>query len=77
MSDAVRFKGPVPFFRWPLDRLVETAAAATTAVRTLPDSQLRAETEVLRIECAGSSGPAALMLSIYDAEAARRDAGRK
>ena len=77
MSDAVLFKGPVPFFHWPLQRLAETATTAATAVRTLPDRQLRAERETLRIECAGSSGPAALMLSIYDGEVARRDAGRK
>ena len=63
-----------PFFTFPLRRLVETSDSTATSVRTLSDAQLRAEREALREACAGTVGvgPAALMLSLYDAEASRR-----
>jgi hypothetical protein len=63
-----------PFYGFPLMRLEEVVAAAAMSIRTLPDRQLRAEREALRGECAGAIGmrPAAVLLTLYDTEIARR-----
>ena len=63
-----------PFFSFTLRRLAETTDAVTLSVRTLPNQQLRSEREALREDCSGlvCVGPAALMLSIFDGELARR-----
>lgn len=63
-----------PFYAHPLRRLMETSDAAATSVRTLSDQQLRSERESLRKVCAVSAdtGPATLLMVIYDSEIARR-----
>lgn len=63
-----------PFYRHPMRRLEETTTAAAASLRALPDAQLRAEREALRAECSGlvETGPASIMLALYDGETGRR-----
>jgi hypothetical protein len=66
------------FIEHPLKRLREVAGHTATAIRTLPDSQLRAERDTLRAEgCGDEIGPERLMLALLDAEVGRRKGAAK